>query len=147
LPPGFYDTTAGPNTTNLAVIPNINFQPSGDGYNGLSNGRIPYSMGYGELNYRTRSAYYLLGVTYFGPNNTYNQPAFGVVNASARWQLAKHTSLALTGYNLTGAYNDRFFTLFGGVPVPLVNGALGATAGINVGPANFHLILHQDIGH
>jgi outer membrane receptor protein involved in Fe transport len=146
LPPGFYDTAAGPNTTNLAVIPNINFQPSGDGYNGISNGRIPYSMGYGELNYRTKDAYYLVGVTYYGNNNTYNQPAFGVVNASARWQIAKNTALQVAGYNLTGTYSNPFFTLFGGIPVPLVNGQLGATAGINVGPTTFHLILHQDFG-
>lgn len=146
LPPGFYDTAAGPNTTNLAVIPNVNFQPSGDGYNGIANGRIPYAMGYGELNYRTKNAYYLLGVTYFGNNNTYNEPAFGVVNASARWQIAKHTALQITGYNLSGAYSSRFFTLFGGIPVPLINGQLGATAGINVGPTTYHVVLHQDLG-
>lgn len=146
LPPGFYDTAFGPNTTNLAVIPNVNFQPSGDGYNGIGNGRVPYAMGYGEFNYRTASAYYLLGLTYFGNNNTYNQPAFAVVNASAQWQIAKHTALQLTGYNLTGTYASPFFTLFGGIPVPLVDGTLGATAGINVGPTTFHIILHQDVG-
>jgi outer membrane receptor protein involved in Fe transport len=146
LPPGFYDTASGPNTTNLAVIPNINFQPSGNGYNGLSNGRVPYSMGYAEFNYRTPHAYYLMGLTYFGNNNTYNQPAFEVVNASARWQLGKQTSLQLTAYNVLDSYGTRFFSLFGGIPVPLVNGLQGATAGINVGPTTFQLILHQDLG-
>ncbi len=47
LPAGFYSTANGPFTTNLGVIPYINFQPSGLAFNGSSNGagRIPYASG------------------------------------------------------------------------------------------------------
>src|SRR6202042_3614291 len=36
LPAGFYDTPAGPNTANLGILPNVNFQASGSGYNASS---------------------------------------------------------------------------------------------------------------
>ncbi len=147
LPPGFYNTAAGPDTTNLAVIPNINFQPSGDGYNGMSNGRIPYSNGYAEVSYRTGwGNLYQLGETYFGPNNSYNHPAFGVMSGTMRFRLARHTSLQFTGYNLTGVYNTPYFNIFTGIPVALKNGLFGATSAINVGPTTLHVILRQDVG-
>ena len=82
LSPGFYYTTAGPYTTNLGIIQNENFQASGNGFNAVSGGRIPYSQGYAELNFRgAPGSLYLLGYTYFGPNNAYNEPAFGVLSA------------------------------------------------------------------
>lgn len=134
LPAGFYDTAAGPYTTNLAVISGANFQPSGLGYNGVGAsglvGRVPYSTGYGELNFRAPHGFYgNLGLTYFGSNNGYNRPAFGVVSAALRVPLAPEVSLQVTGDNLTGAYDKAYFGYFDGVPVPLVNGAHGAKAG------------------
>lgn len=143
LPTGFYDTAAGANTANLGVIPNINFQPSSLTFNGISNGRIPYSTGYAEFNYHWKRALFLVGATYYGPNNSYNQPAFGVVNASVRYDLDRFTNLQLTGNNITSAYSTTIGSLQGGIGVPLVGGLLGAVPGVTVGPSNFHLVLRH----
>ncbi len=146
LPPGFYDTKAGPNTTNLGILPNENFQASGQGYNSLSPSRIPYSQGYAELNARARNgAFFLVGVTYFGPNNAYNEPPFGVVNTSFRQPLTKRSSLLLAITNATGAYSAFRYNIYGGIPTPLVNGQLGYTAGNVIGPSTASLILHVDL--
>ena len=149
LPPGFYNTAAGPFTTNLGVIPNINFQPSGEAYNGSSSGgRVPYSTGYGELNYRTSSgSLFLIGAQYNGNNNSYNLPAFVTVNASARVQLTKTMSLQGSIANLTALHTDPYFGLLNGIPVPLANGQFGATPAINLGPTTFHIVLTQKFGH
>ncbi len=146
LPPGFYNTAAGPNTANLGVIPNVNFQATGQGYNGLSYSRVPYSQGYGEINYRTRAGgYAILGVTYYGPNNAYNEPAFGVVNGSFDQRLTPHVSALLSVTNLTGAYDNYYYNIYGGIPTPLINGQFGYTAGNVVGPRTLSLTLHMDL--
>jgi hypothetical protein len=117
LPPGFYNT-AGPNTANLGILPNENSQASGHGYNSLSPSRIPYSQGYAQLNARARNGNYLiLGAAYFGPNNAYNEPPFGL------------SSLLFAVTNATGAYSAFRYNIYGGIPTPLVNGQLGYTAG------------------
>ena len=129
LPAGFYNTAAGPYTTNLGVISNANFQTGGLGYNGFFS-RVPYSTGYGEVNFRSPHGFYTaVGITYYGPNNSFNQPAFAVVSGTIRVPLAPSTTLQFAGDNLTSAYNKGYFGYFSGVPVPLVNGAHGATAG------------------
>ena len=102
LPSGIYATAAGPYTANLGVIPNVNFEPSGQGYNGLSMARVPYAQAYGELNGRTRTGGYgLVGITYYGNNNSYNVAPFYVVNASYRQPIGKHVSLLLAVQNVT----------------------------------------------
>jgi hypothetical protein len=144
LTPAFYSTTAGPNTTNLGVLPEINFQASGNGFNAASPGRIPYSQGYAELNYRTRRGFLALaGYTYFGPNNSFNLPAFGVLSASVRFPVGRNGWLQLSGDNLTNVNSQPWGALAGGVPVPLVNGKLGVVAGSNYGPPALQLMLHQ----
>ncbi len=147
LPTGFYNTAAGPYTTNLAIISGANFQPTGLGYNGLI-ARVPYSTGYAEVNFRTlRGLYTNVGLTYYGPNNSYNRPAFGVVSAAVRVPLSPNASLQLSGDNLTGAYDQAYFGYFDGVAVPLTNGGhaqtgyLGSTNGENYGPATFRASL------
>jgi outer membrane receptor protein involved in Fe transport len=143
LSPSFYSTTAGPNTTNLGVIPNINFQASGSGFNAISPGRIPYSQGYAEINVRTRAAgLFLLGYTYYGPNNAFNQPAFGVFSASVRVPFAKGNWVQFSGDNLTNVYGQPYAALLAGVPVPLINGKLGVVAASNYGPATLQMALH-----
>jgi hypothetical protein len=146
LPPGFYDTASGPNTANLGILPNENFQGAGQGYNSLSNARVPYSQGYAEINHRGRNgAYALLGVTYYGNNNSYNEPPFGVVNGSFNQPLWKHGSLLLAVSNITSAYSDFRFNIYGGIPTPLVNGQLGLTSGNVIGPSTASLTLHVDL--
>jgi hypothetical protein len=152
LPAGFYSTPAGPYTTNLAIVPNVNFQPSGLGYDGLSE-RVPYSQGYAELNYRLRSGSSgNIGVTYYGPNNQFNEPAFGVVQASVRVPAGARTWIGVSAYNLTGAYDAPYYGHFGGVPVALINGSFGASRGylgptpsLNVGPTTVSLSVHYGL--
>jgi outer membrane receptor protein involved in Fe transport len=155
LPPGFYNTLAGPYTANLGVIPNVNFFGSNGFYDGTQGGRIPYAMGYGEANWRTRAGAFLsLGVTYYGSNNGYNLPAFAVVSASALFPLGKNTMLILSGDNLFGAYDQPFGYYLNGVPVPLANGLyahatsgyLGVASGSNYGPATVRLAVRHRFG-
>jgi hypothetical protein len=146
LPPGFYATAAGPLTANLGVLPGVNFQPSGPGYNGLSYGRVPYAQGYGEASLRTGGgAFYRLGLTYYGSNNAYDRPAFAVASATLRVPLSREAWVQLAADNLTGAYDKPYYDAFGGVPVPLVNGRLGAIDGANVGPTTIRLSVHRSL--
>jgi hypothetical protein len=143
LPAGFYDTASGVNTANLGILPGENFQTTGQGYNGLSQSRVPYSGGYAEYNYRWRNdSYFLLGMTYYGPNNAYNNPAFEVVNSSYTYPFTKQVSLQLSVFNLTGAYDAFQYNIYGGIPTPLKNGNLGYTAGNVIGPSSLSLMLH-----
>jgi hypothetical protein len=178
LPPFFYCAgSIDPNTgvtippgpgcvynTNLAIIPNVNFggQPTAlaGSPNGIPSGRVPYSNGYGELNWTGHyGQYYNLGLTYFGPNNPLNVPPFVVVSGTARWSITNHgTSLQLSADNLTNAYANPYNGFFNGIPLPLVKGAtqvnpltgatepapLAATPQGNYGPASIRLILLQN---
>lgn len=158
LPPGFYNSGPDPAsayTTNLGIIPYVNFYGSGGFVTSTIGGRVPYSMGYGEANWRTHAGtFYSLGYTYYGPNNGFNVPAFGVVSATARFTLAKDTTLTLTGDNLFGAYDQPFGYYMNGVPIPLANGAydhatagyLGVTRGSNYGPATVRLAIRHKFG-
>ncbi|HZZ65211.1 MAG TPA: TonB-dependent receptor [Candidatus Baltobacteraceae bacterium] len=156
LPPGFYNTAAGPYTANLGVIPNVNFQPTGIGFNSVGNTTTgtPYAMGYGELNYRTaRGNFYNAGIQYFGPNNGFNRPPFAVVSAGVRVQIRPGESLQLTGDNIFNAYGQPWYSYFAGTPVPLVNGQHGQSAGVlgvvpggNYGPPNVRLQFTQELG-
>ncbi len=140
LPGDFYTSAAGPFTQNLGVIPNVNFQPSGAGYNGVLFGRVPYAQGYGELNYRTGAMYYRAGLTYYGNNNTYGVPAFVVLGATVRARLSPRTSLQLSGDNLNAAHaNGYLANCVGGVPVPLANGLTGANESYSWGPTTIRL--------
>jgi hypothetical protein len=153
--PSLYATAAGPYTANLGVLPNVNFQSSGTSFNGLSNGRVPYAQGYGEVNFRTRgdALFWRLGAIYFGPNNAYNRPPFADVSASARLRLGARASVEVAGDNLTNAYGAPYMDAFGGIPVVLANraagattGYLGATAGFNLGPPSVRLDLRYALG-
>ncbi len=145
LPATFYSTATGPDTTNLAILPNENFMPSGDGYNGISYARVPYAQGYAEINYRFHNgAYFLAGLTYYGNNNQYNEPPFGILYASFRQPIGKHFSLLLAATNLTNAYSGLAPSIVGGIPIPLVNGKLGETNANVYGPSNISLTLHVD---
>jgi hypothetical protein len=146
VPAGFYDTASGPDTTNLGVIPGVNFFPNGGTYNGLAPARVPYATGYGELNFRMPRGLFsfsAIGVTYYGNNNGFNEPPFFVVHANLQFRLGAETTLSVTGDNLTGQYNSSYYTLYAGIPVPLANGQLGATDAGNYGPATYRITLHH----
>jgi len=146
LPAGFYNLPNGKNKTNLAIFPYVNFQPSGNGYNGLSYGRVPYAQGYAEANITVSRLRAALGVTYYGSNNPYNQPAFGIMNGSLIYQLNDRMKISLTGWNLTNTYGSSTYNLTGGIPVALENGKVGWAAAVNVGPATYNLSYHIQTG-
>lgn len=153
-------TTACAFTTNLAIIPGANFYGGGIngvtsvngvnnvtvGVNGFSNQNVPYSQGYGELNYRVRGWYGNVNATYYGSNNSLNEPAFAVYGATLRAPLASGLSLQVSGDNLGNKYADLWPAFGAGVAVPLANGQLAATQA-NVLPARtFRVLLTKTFG-
>ncbi|HUY42122.1 MAG TPA: TonB-dependent receptor [Candidatus Dormibacteraeota bacterium] len=137
LPQGFYCSNVTPSQctplhydTNLGILPGTNFAAGGLGFNTISGAAVPYAMGYGELNWRTANAsLYRIGVTYYGNNNAYSEPAFAVLSASIREQLSPHLALVLSGDNLNGVYNQLWANQFGGVGTPLAPECVGKYGG------------------
>ncbi|MBV9271747.1 MAG: TonB-dependent receptor [Candidatus Eremiobacteraeota bacterium] len=150
ISPCFYiagPCTGSPNT-NLSVIPNINFLSGVEGTNGVSNQNIPYAQAYGELNYRFSNDIFLrYGETLYGNNNSYNQPAFWVADASARFPLQKDTAFQVSAYNLFNTHNGLFPVLGEGVSQPLANGQIGLTQANVIGPRRVTLMYLQNFGH
>lgn len=104
LPPNLYISGTTNFTTNLGVLPNINFQggATGGGANGVSNQSIPYSSGFGEIRYRpTPQSLLSLGTTLYGPNNSFNRDSFMLFNGTARFRVFdKFTTFQISGDNL-----------------------------------------------
>jgi hypothetical protein len=178
LPPFFYcsgstnpmtgvTTPPGPGciyNTNLAVLPEVNFggQPTAlsGAPNGVGSARVPYALGYGELNWSGHyGQYYNLGVTYFGNNNSFDVPPFAVLSANVRFNIGNRgTKFQVSADNLTGAYSQPFVGFFNGIPLPLVKGAtatnpltgafeptyFAATPEGNYGPTTVRFIFTQD---
>jgi outer membrane receptor protein involved in Fe transport len=132
LPQGFYCSTVAASKctpfyydTNLGVIPGINFQASGAGYNAMGIA-VPYAMGYAELNYRTiAGSFYQIGATYYGNNNTYSEPPFVIVSAGVRQQLGSRLAIELSADNLTDQQGQLFTATYGGRPVVLQPECIG----------------------
>ena len=104
--------------------------------------RIPYSQGYGEVSYTLKGgAYASFGETYFGHNNSLNEPAFGIAHATLRAPVGQYWSLQLSGDNIFRAYPGFLPIYGGGVPIPLVGGGSAATVGNVLGPPTYSLIL------
>ncbi len=148
LPPGFYCSIPSPNCTpdqNLNVISGENVNGVGIGVGGLSyngNMRIPYAQGNAEFSYTLRNgAYASIGETYYGHNNSLNEPAFGIAYATLRYPVAPHLTLQLSGDNMFNAYPGILPIYGGGVPIPLYGGGSAATVGNVLGPATYRLIL------
>lgn len=85
--------------------------------------------------------------------DTINNPPFGVMNATLRYDVSSRGSIQISGYNITNAYSSPWYDEFGGIPVPLVNGTYGATSGYlgttasgNIGPAVFRIEFSQKFG-
>ena len=148
LPPYFYCSVPGPGCTpdqNLNVIAgqNTNGLPVGFyniSYNG--NMRIPYSQGNAEISYTFHDgAYVALGDTYYGKNNSLNEPPFGIGYATIRFPVTSAISLQLSGDNIFNAYSGILPVWGAGVPIDLYGGQTAATNGNVLGPATYRLIL------
>jgi hypothetical protein len=148
--------------TNLGIISGANFFGSGSSgsngasangagsnFNSVNNHAIPYSQGYVSIHFRTlKGGLVEFGETYYGPNNSYNQPAFVVGDGAVRFPLGGNGdySVQVSGYNLFNIYNSAFVTQAGGVGVPLYNGQTGLTNGNTVGPRTFNFVLSKKFG-
>jgi outer membrane receptor protein involved in Fe transport len=148
-------------TTNLGIISGANFYGSGSsGSNGMSsngagsnfnsvnNHAIPYAQGYASIHFRTlKGGLVEIGETYYGPNNSYNQPAFFVGDGAVRFPIGSGDyTLQVSGYNIFNIYNSALVTQAGGVGVPLYNGQTGLTNGNTVGPRTFNFVLSKTFG-
>jgi outer membrane receptor protein involved in Fe transport len=144
----FYATASGADTTNLGVVPGLNY--IGDNkpfFNGISNKSEAYAQGFAQLHERWEHGQFLaLGLTYYGPNNTYNVPAFGVMNATYRFTLAGQTTLQISDDNVLGAYAHPWIQGGAGIPAPLVTGQVGLRNAVPFGPSAIHLQLERRFG-
>ena len=163
LPPNFY--CSGPPTppatvctpdTNLGIIPGVNWSASGLGFNTINGSAMPYMMGYAEINNRARNgAYYLLGTTYYGSNNSFSRPAFFIFNAAISYPIREGTKLQFSVDNIFDTYGASWTNYFGGINTPLAApgaNALGGPANFgltvagNYGPTTFRVQLIQQLG-
>ena len=143
LSPAFYAGSGGTFGTNLGVVPNVNF----GSHQTVSNQAIPYSQGYGEVSYHSPHGELLsLGELYYGPNNSLNQHAFLVANATARTTLALHTKFQISVDNLFNIFSDPITNEYIGTNQPFVNGQFFSSNGNVIGPRNIRVSLTRDFG-
>ncbi len=148
VPPGFYDSAAGPLTTNLGVVPGLNYIGfNAPAFNGISNKSEAYAMGYAEVHRRGSFGQFTqLGLTYYGPNNTYNMPVFLVGSASYRQPIMRDTAVQLSVDNLFGADAGKHVQYGASVPAPLANGQVGLRNIVPYGPATVRFIITHSFG-
>jgi hypothetical protein len=144
--PSIYATANSPFGTNLAVVPGINYTSTGTGFNGYSNKGIPYADGYAEIHYRTSNGgLLLLGATYYGNNNSWNQRAFTIGNATLRFPIgAAHANAALQ-FSVDNLWNTTpgfAIATAAGIPVPLANGSVGLVNALPFPPRVIRVGLH-----
>lgn len=110
------------------------------------NQSIPYFTGNAALNYTFGGGVFAeIGDTFFGKNNSYNEPPFGIAYAALRVPLKNGLAVQVSGDNIFNAYPGLFPVAGTGVPVQLANGGVAATNGNVAGPATyqFTLIFHE----
>lgn len=147
IPASFYASAAGPYTSNLDVLPGQNFV--GDNkpfFSGVNNKSAAYAQGYAGITVRSAHGHYgEFGLTYYGNNNTYNEPAFVIASASYRQPLTHGISAQLSADNLFNQYANRYVTVGGGIASPLANGQLGLRNAVPYGPATLHFELSSSL--
>jgi hypothetical protein len=145
IDPSFYATAVGPNTTNIGVVPGINYV--GDNkpfFNGISNKSEAYSQAYAEIHKRYEHGQYIaFGGTFYGSNNTYNVPSFVVMNSVYRLPIAEKTTLQISADNLLGAYTQPWLQYGKGIAAPLVTGQVGLRNIVPYGPTLLHFQLER----
>lgn len=146
----FYLTAAGAYTTNLAVVPGVNYYGNGSGYNGISNKSEAYSMAYAAIHRRgSRGQFAEFGLTYYGSNNTFNIPAYIVGSATYRQPIARDTAIQVSADNLFES-NALKYVLYGAnsaaIPAPLVNGQIGLRADVPYGPTTVRIMVVRKVG-
>ncbi len=142
VPPSIYQfNAAGQATSNASVVSGVNFGPT----TLLSSGgsAIPYSQGYVELNYHANGGWYAnAGMIYYGPNNTFNEPAFEITRGTIRVPLHNKNSYVQLAVDNIFNINAEIFDVAGsGVVSPAINGQFVTTNLKGYGPRNIHLVL------
>lgn len=149
ISPCFYATAKTPCPgygTNLLVIPDINFEGNGTGYNGVSNKSEAYAMGFAGIHVRGGFGQFAqIGVTYFGNNNTYDVPPFFVTSATYRVPIVNpQTTLQISADNIFNADDASYLLGYQGIPAPLINGDIGLRNAIPYGPATVRLSVEHN---
>jgi hypothetical protein len=157
LGPCFYSESPGLGctmpTANLGIVNYANFGASNSlsasgTYNTLGDA-VPYAQGYAEIHYRSpKGLMGLIGVTYFGNNNSFQLPPFFIWNATLRVPILNpQTTLQASAYNWMNAYGSGYGTAFAGTPqVVLANGNFGLTNAKAFGPVVLRLQLAHQFG-
>ncbi len=147
IDPSFYATAAGPYTTNLGVVAGLNyvgFNPPF--FNGISNKSEAYAQGYAQVHVRgSAGQYFALADTYYGPNNTYNVPAFFILSGRYRFNVAPNLALQISADNLLGTYGDSYIGTAAGIGAPLVNGMTGLRNAVPYGPTTLHIQIDHSL--
>ena len=150
LPPNFYCGFPGPCTPstynqNQNIIANENLNGTGIGFGstvGSLNTRIPYAQGNVELSYTFKNnAYASFGETYYGNNNSLNEPPFGIAYLTLRQPFGDNFAFQVSGDNIFNAYHSLIPIYGGGVPISLAGGGTAATVANVLGPATYRFIL------
>jgi outer membrane receptor protein involved in Fe transport len=163
LPKYFYCSSPGPNcqyNQNLNIIANENLNGEGIGsvsyspYFGFGstidalNTRIPYAQGNVSLSYTFKNhAFVMLGTTYYGNNNSFNEPPFGYGYFTVRYPFTASLALQISGNNIWNAWPGVVPIYGSGVAIPLANGGTAATYGNVLGPAIWSFILTKGFNY
>jgi hypothetical protein len=109
-------------------------------FNGISNKSEAYAQGYAQVHLRgSAGQYFALSETYYGPNNTYNVPAFFVLSGAYKFNISRNLALELYADNLLGTNDASYITTAAGIAAPLVNGQTGLRNAVPYGPTTLHL--------
>jgi len=157
LPPNFYCSVPGPHcqyNQNLNIIANENLNGEGIGtvsYSpffgfgstiGSLNTRIPYAQGNVAVSYTFKNrAFAMLGTTYYGNNNSLNEPPFGYGYFTVRYPFTSFLAVQISGNNIWNAWPGVVPIYGSGVSIPLANGGTAATLGNVLGPATWTFLL------
>jgi outer membrane receptor protein involved in Fe transport len=154
LPPNFYcsfiPTATNPcipanYDQNLNIISGQNTNGLPVGFYGISyngNMRIPYAQGNAEISYTFPNQMYAsIGETFYGKNNSLNEPAFGIGYATLRFPVSKTLAFEISGDNIFNAYPGVLPVYGAGVPIDLANGGIAATNGNVLGPATWRFVI------
>ena len=121
---GYYNTQAAyPTGVDLLTQQNIGNVVNNQQYQGVPLQKVGWSANF--VNHQGWSATY--GGDWFGPNNSYNVPAFWVFNASMTAPLSSTMSLHMALKNIYNQNAIIFSNFGGGVPYPTILGANGCT--------------------
>lgn len=148
LPPYFYCSNPGRGcqyNQNLNIISGQNLNGEGIGISssiGSLNVRVPYAQGNASVSYTFKNhAYALFGMTYYGNNNSYNEPPFGIGYFTLRYPFTRAVALQVSGTNIFNAWPSVIPIYGSGIGIPLANGGTAATLGNVVGPATYTFVI------